>query len=452
MHHRAAQTHKLRRPIGIVLTGGLLVVGTLILLLPAGPSGAGSASGSQAKASTSGATSSSTRSSSTRRAKIATVTGRAATSSAATSTGAASASSPKPKAAPIIGSASASAPPPTAATSGAARPRVFAYYYLWWSVNHWKGALGSHYPSTAAPLPLPAQLDANGCHPKSLYSGNTLTDVPRTLYSQDSPGVIEADVREAAAAGLTGFIVNWAGSGASGQTLTSTPYNGRLQLMVNAVHKVNAAGIPFKLWLSYKASATVLPLSHIDQDLNYILAKYAHDPAFDRAQSPRLTIIWQGSRKYATSALQTISGKYRSAARILGDESSWSTSRAPYLDGNAYYWSSQNPYSNPQSFTQLAALANMVRVSGTNPDGTRKVWVAPLTPGFDTQLAGGSACVPRRNGQTLGALFTGNAATHPDAFGLISWNEVTEATYIDPMTRYGSQSLTVLSGLIKKGA
>jgi hypothetical protein len=35
---------------------------------------------------------------------------------------------------------------------------------------------------------------------------------------------------------------------------------------------------------------------------------------------------------------------------------------------------------------------------------------------------------------------------------LISWNEVTEATYIDPMTRYGSQSLTVLSGLIKKGA
>jgi hypothetical protein len=269
---------------------------------------------------------------------------------------------------------------------------------------------------------------------------------------EDVVGMIEADVREAAAAGLTGFVVNWAGSGTSGQTLTSTPYNGRLQLIVDAVHKVNAAGIPFKLWLSYKASATVLPLSHIDQDLNYILAKYAHDPAFDRAQSPRLTIIWQGSRKYATSALQTISGKYRSAARILGDESSWSISRASNLDGNAYYWSSQNPYSNPQSFTQLAALANMVRVSGTNPDGTRKVWVAPLTPGFDTQLAGGSACVPRRNGQTLSALFAGNAATHPDAFGLISWNEVTEATYIDPMTRYGSQSLTVLSGLIKNGA
>jgi len=447
VHHRAVQTHKLRRPIGVSLTAGVLLVGTLMLLLPAGPSGAGSASVAPAKAPASGAASASTR-----QAKAAATSGAAVTSSAAVTRGA-PASSPKAKAqaAPISRSSAASAPHATAATTVTGRPRVFAYYYVWWSINHWKSALGSRYPSAASPLPLPAQLDANGCHPKSLYSGNTLTDVPPKLYSQDSPGVIEADVREAAAAGLAGFVVNWAGSGTSGQTLTSTPYNGRLQLMVDAVHKVNAAGIPFKLWLSYKASATVLPLSHIDQDLNYILAKYAHDPAFDRAQSPKLTIIWQGSRKYATSALQTISGKYRSAARILGDESSWSPSRAPYLDGNAYYWSSQNPYTNPQSFTQLAALANTVRASGTNSDGTRKVWVAPLTPGFDTQLAGGSACVPRRNGQTLNALFTGNAATHPDAFGLISWNEITEATYIDPMTRYGSQSLTVLSGLIKNG-
>jgi hypothetical protein len=347
---------------------------------------------------------------------------------------------------------SASLQQTSAAVGATGQPRVFAYYYLWWSLNHWISALGSSYPTTATPLPLPAQLDANGCHPTSRYSGNTLTDVPLKLYSQDTPGVIEADVRQAAAAGLTGFAVNWAGSGASAQSLTSTPYNGRLQLMVDAVHKVNAEGIPFKLWLSYKASASVLPLSHIQGDLDYFLARYGHDSAFDRAQSSKLTIIWQGSRKYPTSALQTVSARYRSGARILGDETNWSNARAPYLDGNAYYWSSQDPYGNPQSFDQLAALANEVHNSGTNPDGTRKVWIAPVTPGFDTQLEGGSTCVPRRNGQTLNALFKGNAATHPDGFALISWNEITEGTYIDPMTRYGSQDLNVLSGLIKNGA
>ena len=343
---------------------------------------------------------------------------------------------------------------PTAASSSAtvAPPRVFAYYYLWWSASHWKSSLGSSYPFSASPLPLPATLDANGCNPKSKYPGNILTDVPQKLYGQDDPGFIEADVRQAAAAGLTGFMVNWAGTGSATQTVTSNPYSHRLQLMVDAVHKVNAEGIPFKLWLSYKASATVLPQSQIDADLGYFLSKYGNDPAFERVQSPKPTIIWQGSRKYPISALQAISTKYRPRLRILGDETTWSPSRAPYLDGDAYYWSSQSPYSNPQSFQQLASLAASVRASGTNPDGSRKVWVAPFTPGYDKQLAGGSSCVPRYGGRTLKTLFDGNAATHPDDFGLISWNEITEGSYIDPMTRYGSQDLTMLQSIIANGS
>jgi hypothetical protein len=311
--------------------------------------------------------------------------------------------------------------------------------------------LGANYPRTASPLPLPATLDASGCNPVSRYAGNTLTDVPQRIYSQDDRGFIEADVRQAAAAGLTGFAVNWAGSGAAAQTVTSTPYSRRLQTLVDAVHKVNSEGIPFKLWLSYKASATVLTQSYIDNDLSYFFARYANDPAFDRVKSPKPTIIWQGSRKYSVSVLQAIGSKYRAKGRILGDETTWSSTRAPYLDGNAYYWSSQNPYRNPQSFSQLASLANSVRASGANPDGTAKVWVAPFTPGYDKQLAGGSSCVPRRGGETLKTLFNGNAATKPDAFGLISWNEITEGSYVDPMTRYGMQDLNVVRTLIAGG-
>jgi hypothetical protein len=329
------------------------------------------------------------------------------------------------------------------------KPRVFAYYYLWWSSNHWKSALGPNYPITASPLPLPASLDATGCGAKSLYAGNTLTDVPKKIYSQDDPGFIEADVRQAAAAGLTGFAVNWIGTGTAQQSVTSNPYSKRLQVMVDAVHKVNAEGIPFKLWLSYKASATVLTSGSIVNDLAYFNTKYGSDPAFDRVQSPKATVIWQGSRKYSASTLQTISSAYRSRLRILGDETTWSTSRAPYLDGNAYYWSSQNPWKNPQSFSQLLTLSNAVRASGKNLDGSAKVWVAPITPGYDKSISGGSTCVPRKGGATIKALFTGNAATHPDDYGLISWNEISEASYVDPMTRYGSQDLDALSPLIR---
>jgi hypothetical protein len=66
-------------------------------------------------------------------------------------------------------------------------------------------------------------------------------------------------------------------------------------------------------------------------------------------------VIWQGSRKYTVSVLQTITSQYRQSLRILGDETSWTASRAALLDGDAYYWSSQNPRRNPQSFGQLSA-------------------------------------------------------------------------------------------------
>jgi hypothetical protein len=341
----------------------------------------------------------------------------------------------------------ASAATRTAGTT--AKPRVFAYYYLWWSLNHWHTALGSSYPFNSSPLPLPATLDASGCGAKSQYAGNTLTDVPASLYSQDDPGLIESDVRQAAAAGLAGFAVNWIGTGSAGQSVTGNPYSPRLQALVDAVHKVNAEGISFKLWLSYKASASVLPTAAIINDLNYVYAKYGSDSAFDRAQSARMTLIWQGSRKYPVSVLQAVSPQFRSKFRILGDETTWSAARAPYLDGDAYYWSSQNPWGNPQSFQQLRSLAGSVRASGVNPDRSSKVFVAPIAPGYNKSISGGSSCVPRNGGATIKALYNGNLTTNPDDFGLISWNEISEGTYVDPMTRYGMQDLNALSPLIK---
>jgi hypothetical protein len=339
----------------------------------------------------------------------------------------------------------------SAPASAAARPKILATYYLWWSLDHWKSMLGPNYPTNAARLPLPATLDASGCHPVSKYAGNHLTDVPGRLYSQDTPGQIASDVQEAASAGLSGFIVNWAGSGAANQTAASTVYSRRLQVLVQAVHKLNAAGTPFTLWLSYKASASHLATSAISNDLGYFVRAYGRDPAFDHSNGGRPTVIWQGSRKYPTSALAAIHRSFGSSLRILGDESSWNMSRAPFLEGDAYYWSSQNPWTNPQSFAQLAKLASTVRSSPRNANGTVKAWISPVIPGYDKQLAGGSTCVPRKQGATLRKVFDGNLRTNPEAWDLISWNEITEGSYIDPMTRYGRQDLNVAKSIVATG-
>src|SRR4051812_3606574 len=139
-------------------------------------------------------------------------------------------------------------------------PRMFAYYYLWWSTQHWLDKLGPTYAAatgnfTQNPLPLPAALDDGGCNPVSLYPGNQLTDVPPQLWTQDDPAVIDRDVRDAAAAGLSGFLVNWHGTGRPNQTPSSISYSRRLDSLVSAVQSVRASGVPFTLWLSYEGSS-----------------------------------------------------------------------------------------------------------------------------------------------------------------------------------------------------
>ena len=339
----------------------------------------------------------------------------------------------------------------TTAPSPPATKRVYAYYYLWWSTKHWYDKLGPSYSYGSSPLPLPATLDAAGCTAVSLFPGNQLTDVPATLYTQDEAAIIERHVRQAAAAGLTGFLVNWAGTGAVDQTPTSVSYSRRLDAMFTAVRKVNAEGIPFKIVISYKV-AHAPTADQIANDFAYLVRQYGNDAAYDHSYSSRPVLFWTGSRKYVAGDVASISARFRPNFFIVGDETAmtWGDGRSAHLDGNSYYWSTQNPHSNPRSFDQLKSLAATVRASGANPDGSRKLWFAPFTPGYNSQLlATGSTCVPRNGGETMRLLFDGNSASSPDGWTFISWNEIAEGTYVEPMQRYGSQYLDLLGSLIR---
>jgi hypothetical protein len=342
---------------------------------------------------------------------------------------------------------------PTSTAGAARRHRVYTYYYLWWSRRHWHDKLGPNFPYAADPWPLPATLDASGCNAGSLYEGNQLIDTPRALYGQDDPAVIERHVRQAAAAGIAGFIVNWRGTGEPVQDADSISYSRRLEEMFRAVTEVGREGVDFKIWLNYKASSTILPTEYILNDLSYLQREYADSPALDRFYSDRPMLVWVGSRKYGLDTVRTVSERFRDTFFFVGDESwkTWGDGRAAYLDANHYYWSTQNSYTNPHSFEQLRDLAAMVRSSGPNPDGSNKLWFAPFTPGYDSQLNGGSTCVPRKGGETMRALFEGNAATDPDAWVLISWNEISENTHIEPLQRWGTTYLDAVEEIVRRG-
>jgi hypothetical protein len=59
-------------------------------------------------------------------------------------------------------------------------------------------------------------------------------------------------------------------------------------------------------------------------------------------------------------------------------------------------------------------------------------------------LIGGTSVVDRKNGDTFRTQINAAMTSSPDALGIISWNEFSENSYIEPSKNYGTQYLDIL--------
>ena len=293
--------------------------------------------------------------------------------------------------------------PPMAA---AAQPResggttpVLAYYYQWFSVESWDRAK---------------------------------TDYPLAgRYSSDDMSVMEEHVAAAKSAGIEGFIVSWK---------SSTTNDRRLEKLITV-----ARAADFKLVVIYQGldfSREPLPVERISRDFDFFRKHYAADPVFDLFAKPML--IWSGTWRFSASDIERVTSPLRKSMLVLATEKSPEGYQrvAPYFDGNAYYWSSVDPQQNSRHQARLDAMASTVHKSGG-------LWIAPFTPGFDARLVGGSREVPRRDGETLRLTYNAAVSSSPDALGLISWNEFSENSHVEPSERYGDSALTELTSLVR---
>jgi hypothetical protein len=252
---------------------------------------------------------------------------------------------------------------------------VYAYYYLWWSSNHWENKLGPNYPYHISPPPLPARTDADGCNAVTNYAGNQLLDVGiKHLFSQDEPATIENDIRLAKNAGITGFWLNWNGEGNLIQTRTSVTYTRRLAEAFAASTRVGG----FKNWVSYKA-ASMPSADYIIYDLQWLYYNFHREPSWERIDG-KPVVTFTGSRKYSDADVLRISQAVRDRVFLVGDESyrTLTPARIAMFDAITYYWSSQDPYGNPQSTAQIKEMGDKVHAAG-------KRWYAPLSPGYNSQ-------------------------------------------------------------------
>jgi hypothetical protein len=275
---------------------------------------------------------------------------------------------------------------------------LFAYYYIWFSHNSWARAK---------------------------------TDLPLVgTYSSSDPGVMRHQIVQAKSAGITGFIVSW----------KDTPLNDqRLELLMRV-----AAQEHFKLAMIYEGldfSRKPLPVSQVAADFVTFRDRFAGSPVFYRVDGKPLT-IWSGTWAFSYAQVAQVTSAVRPQLLVLSTEKDMTGFEriAGVTDGDAYYWSSVNPATNTGYEAKLDRMSQAIRKAG-------KYWIAPFAPGFDARLVGGQRAVPRDNGQTLRTEYATAVRSSPDMLGLISWNEFSENSYVEPSKNYGYQSLDVLRQL-----
>ena len=296
------------------------------------------------------------------------------------------------------------ADPGSAAEAGIIKPSqapaaspvpVLAYYYIWYDSNSWDRAKIDY--------PLAGR------------------------YTSDDRAVMRQHILWAKAAGIDGFIVSWK---------SSDVLNRRLTQLADLAEEEN-----FKLVVIYQGldfNRDPLPVDRVASDLDYFIQHFASRPAFQLFAKP--LVIWSGTWQFSTQDIGQVTQSRRSKLLLLASERTADDYKrlADLVDGDAYYWSSVNPETFPGYQDKLVAMGKIVHQNGG-------LWIAPAAPGFNARLVGGTTTVERKNGQTLRDEVNAAQASSPDALGIISWNEFSENSQVEPSQTYGTQYLKILS-------
>lgn len=300
-------------------------------------------------------------------------------------------------AAPAGASPGTAASSPASPSSASAIP-LFAHYYIWFTPASWNRAK-IDYPLIGR-------------------------------YSSADPAVIREQIQEAKSAGIDGFIVSW----------KNTPTDDRILQTLMGV----ASQEHFKLAMIYEGldfSRQPLPISEVAAGFKLFRDQYAPNPVWFRLNGKPIT-IWSGTWDYSHADVASVTSAVRSSMLVLSTEKSMAGFQrlADVTDGDAYYWSSVNPQTDSGYAGKMNAMGKAIHQAG-------KYWIAPFAPGFDARLVGGRSVVPRNDGQTLRTEYATAVQSAPDILGLISWNEFSENTYVEPSVNYSRFYLQLVGQL-----
>ena len=248
-------------------------------------------------------------------------------------------------------------------------------------------------------------------------------------YSSDRESVMVKQMTEAKNHGIDGFIVGWN----QNKTL-----DGRLAKMIEAARTTG-----FKLAVAYQS----LNVNRSPRSVATVHAAFcylapvmaAHPGVFDIPGLGTNIVSWEGTWAYSRAHIKTITSGV-AGLTILCSEKQIADykAKADLFDGDAYYWSSAN------ALTQGRSVRSKLISFGQAVHAHAGLWLCPAAPGYNACQIGGRLVVPRRGGREFAAYLNIAAHAGPDAIAVISWNEFSENTYVEPSVVCGSRALNVV--------
>jgi hypothetical protein len=237
-------------------------------------------------------------------------------------------------------------------------------------------------------------------------------------------------IRWAKDAGIEGFIVSWK---------STSVLNRRLERLIEIAEEEQ-----FKLAMIYQGLdfyREPLPVARVAADFDFFIERYASHPVFTIFDQPMM--IWSGTWKFSPEEIAEVSQDRRDDLLILASARSPEeySAIASHVDGDAYYWSAVDPVTDAGYQKRLNAMGETVH-------DTSGLWLSPAAPGFDARLVGGERVIERRDGETFRREMDAALLSSPDAIGIISWNEFSENTHIEPSEDHGARYLEVLADIL----
>jgi len=285
---------------------------------------------------------------------------------------------------------------PLEARKPATSKMIWAFYYLWYSMDDWDSPF--------------------------------LKDRPAMPYASDEPDALVRHVDQAKAAGIDGFVASWWGPN------NPIDYSFAKLLDIAAQRR---------FWIvayfeTLKEPNLPRPEPEITLWLEYLLRKHSAHPAYYRLNGRPVVVIW-ASGAVPLTAWQRILTELRSKgldAIYLG----MGLTAADAL----FVFDGLHDYGVAGQF-RLGALyqcaAQQIRGYSLlcSDAPTPKIFAATLQPGYDDRNLPDREGFywDRRNGDSYRYTFEAAMKSDPDWLFITTWNEWWEHTYIEPSAQYG---------------